>query len=239
MSTTTSFWINNPTILLNKNDITHIWPTKQMNVEEKLNSITRLVVILTFLGYLITGKMKIVLTGLITIAALIFLYKVQQRQSVSSKKLKKITEGFANPNTYKMLDKNFTEPTNTNPIMNVLMNEYTDDPERKEAAPSFNPIVEKDINDKTIQFVINNQTKDNDNNDNYKDKNDINDKLFKDLGDNFQFDQSMRSWYATPNTTIPNDQKSFADYCYGGMISCKENNEFACMRNAPPQWMNG
>ena len=119
------------------------------------------------------------------------------------------------------------------------MNEYTDDPERKEASPAFNPVVEKNINEKTIQFVINNQTKDNDNNDSYKDKNDINDKLFKDLGDNFQFDQSMRSWYATPNTTIPNDQKSFADYCYGGMVSCKENNEFACMRNAPPQWMNG
>jgi len=239
MSTTTSFWINNPSILLNKNDITHIWPNKQMNVEQKLNSITRLVIILTFLGYLITRKLKIVLTGLLTIAALIFLYKVQQRQSVSSKNLKKITEGFANPNTYKFIDKNFTEPTDTNPIMNVLMNEYTDDPERKEASPAFNPVVEKNINEKTIQFVINNQTKDNDNNDSYKDKNDINDKLFKDLGDNFQFDQSMRSWYATPNTTIPNDQKSFADYCYGGMVSCKENNEFACMRNAPPQWMNG
>ena len=49
----------------------------------------------------------------------------------------------------------------------------------------------------------------------------------------------MWNWYATPNTTIPNDQDGFANFCYGDMISCKENNGMACMQNMPPHWING
>ena len=61
----------------------------------------------------------------------------------------------------------------------------------------------------------------------------IKDKLFQDLGDKFTFDRSMRQWYSTPNTQIPNDQGSFADWCYGDMKSCKEGHELACTRNMP------
>ena len=55
---TTPFWINNPTILLDKNSINQLWPMKQMTVEEKLNAMTRLIIILTLLGYLISKQMK-------------------------------------------------------------------------------------------------------------------------------------------------------------------------------------
>ena len=60
---------------------------------------------------------------------------------------------------------------------------------------------------------------------------DIAEKLFSDLGTNLQFEQSMRQFSSNPNTTIPNDQGAFADFCYGSMISCKEGNKFACARN--------
>ena len=68
----------------------------------------------------------------------------------------------------------------------------------------------------------------------------IDERLFNDLGDNFNFDQSMRAWHPTPNTTIPNDQQSFAEYCYGDMIACRdeENNELACTKNMPYRWTN-
>ena len=62
---------------------------------------------------------------------------------------------------------------------------------------------------------------------------DITDKLFNDLASGITFEQSMRQYYTTANTTIPNDQGSFADFCYGSMVSCKEGNEFACSRNNP------
>lgn len=234
---TTPFWINNPSILLHKDSINQLWPTKQMRTEEKLNAITRLVVVLTVLGYLITKTTKIVITGIITIASIVFLYKVQTTSSPPTKNLKKseMMEAFTNPETYKKFKHNFTEPAVSNPVMNVLMTEYSDNPTRKEAAPSFNPLVEKNINEKTKQFITDNFAKDGD------DKVSaaaIDEKLFKGLGDSFAFDQSMRTWYATPNTTVPNDQKSFAEYCYGGMVSCKEGNEFACTRKSPLQYNN-
>ena len=59
----------------------------------------------------------------------------------------------------------------------------------------------------------------------------ITDKLYQSLGDNLAFEQSMRPFYSTPSTTIPNDQGAFADFCYGSMVSCKEGNPFACARN--------
>ena len=36
----------------------------------------------------------------------------------------------------------------------------------------------------------------------------------------------MRPFYSMPNTRLPNDQKSFTDFCYGDMKSGKEHNEF-------------
>jgi hypothetical protein len=226
---TTPFWLSNPTVLFKQNDITHIWPMPQMSSEEKLNSITRLVIILTILGYLVTKTIKIVVTGLITLVAIGLLYQIQQGQFLKNKiKNLNIKEGFTNPETYKMFKNNFTEPTEVNPAMNVLLTEIDDNPNRKTAAPAFNPAVEEEMNSKTKQFITNN----------FDNKTNIDERLFRDLGDSFAFDQSMRTWYATPNTTVPNDQQSFAEFCYGDMVSCKEGDELACTRNAPPHWIN-
>jgi hypothetical protein len=49
----------------------------------------------------------------------------------------------------------------------------------------------------------------------------------------------MIHFNATANTQIPNDQKSFAEFCYGDMTSCKEGNEMACTQSMPPHWING
>ena len=107
--------------------------------------------------------------------------------------------------------------------MNISLTDINDNPEKKEAAPSFNPEIEKSINEKTKEFVVSQ----------FNDQCNIEKKLFSDLGDNFIFDQSMRNFYTTPNTKIPNDQTSFAEYCYGDMISCKENNPVACLKDNP------
>ena len=59
----------------------------------------------------------------------------------------------------------------------------------------------------------------------------ISDKLFKDLGEQYVFEQSLRQFHSNPNTQIVNDQTGFAEFCYGNMVSCKEGNLFACARN--------
>jgi hypothetical protein len=219
---TTPFWLNNPNNLFKSGEITHVWPSPEMSFEAKLNAITRLVILITLLGYLLTQKTKIILSGILTLGAIVLLYIIKTKDGIK--------EAFTTRDLYNIIKTEFTEPTQTNPGMNVLLTEIDDNPHRKRAAPAFNPIVEEDINKKTKQFVVQN----------FDDTTAIDERLFKDLGDNFNFDQSMRSWHSTANTTIPNDQKSFTDFCYGDMISCRDetNNELACTRNMPPRWTN-
>jgi hypothetical protein len=221
---TTPFWLYNPNILLKPNEISQIWPAVGMTMEEKLNAITRLVLLLTLIGYIATQKNKIILSGVLTLGAIVLLYLVKNRVQG-----KKIREGFTANDVYDTMKINYTEPTVSNPSMNVLLPEINDNPTRNQAAPAFIPAVEADMNKKTKQFVANN----------FNDPT-IDERLFNDLGDSFSFDQSMRAWYPMPNTTVPNDQQSFADYCYGDMIACRDdtNNEMACTRNMPPRWTN-
>ena len=47
-----------------------------------------------------------------------------------------------------LLNEEFTMPTKKNPFMNVLMNEYKDNPQRKSAAPIYNEEVLDDATKK-------------------------------------------------------------------------------------------
>ena len=46
------FWISKPSILIDKTQISQIWPKPHMSYVERLNAITRLTILLTVLGYL-------------------------------------------------------------------------------------------------------------------------------------------------------------------------------------------
>jgi hypothetical protein len=214
---TTSFWLYNPNILFKTDELSNIWPTTEMCFNAKLNAISRLVIILTLIGFLATKNIKILLSGIVTLGTIILLHFLKNNNKKNTKK-----EGFTgNPGSY------YTTPSPTNPAMNILLPEISDNPNRDKAAPAFMPVVENDINEATKQFVV----------DNFKDPT-IDQRLFNDLGDNFSFERSMHAWYAMPNTTIPNDQQAFTEFCYGDMIACRDldNNELACVRNMPPRW---
>ena len=219
---TTSFWLNNPNILFKTDELSNMWPSAEMTFEGKLNAMSRLVILLTGVGFLITHKTKVVLSGIVTLGAIILLYFIKKNKATTK-------EGYTDRELYNVMNSEFTKPTTMNPVMNILLPEINDNPHRYEALPSFSPVVEDDINEKTKNFVTSN----------FNDEK-IEERLFNDLGDNFTFEQSMRAWHPMPNTTIPNDQKAFTDYCYGDMIACRDetNNEIACLRNSPPRWTN-
>ena len=200
------FWLDKPSILFNKKKVTELWPQNKYSFECKLNAITRLVILLTILGYLFTRNIKILITGIITIVVIVILYKTQHKKKKLNKKMLK--EGFTSPELYEKVKSSFMKPTQKNPLMNVLLPEIQYNPQRKPAAPAFNPTVEKNINKEVADP-----------------------RLFLDLGDNIAFDQSMRNFYATASTTIPNDQKAFAEYCYGTMPSCRGGDYLQCSKN--------
>jgi|TARA_B000000475_G_scaffold48651_1_gene37499 hypothetical protein len=206
-----SFWLDNPNILLNKNYIVELWPNNDFDLERKLNAITRLIIILTILGYFLTKSHLIPVSALVSIIILVIIYKTKaksQKKEAFVGTFKKRDAAIKDIN--KVLEKEFTLPTKKNPVMNILMNEYSENPNRKPAAPSYNDSVVEDINEKSQN---------------------VDKKLFKNLGDNLSFQHSMRNFYAMPNTQIPNNQKDFAEFCYGNMPSCKEGDSLQCSKN--------
>jgi hypothetical protein len=102
------------------------------------------------------------------------------------------------------LETEFKEGNYKNPFSNLLLTEIMDDPERKSAPPSFNPIVDEDIIKNTKKMIqhLNPGIKNTDK------------QLFSSLTDNFDLDQSMRPFYSTPNTKVANDMNAFAKWLY-------------------------
>ena len=213
-----TFWLNNPAILFDKNAITELWPLESMTREQKINAITRLVIILTLIGFLFLNNIKILVTGIIAILILLFTYYILNKNT----NLNKVKETFSNEDIYKKVKHNFTNPSVINPVMNILLPEIQDNPNRLEAAPSYNNAVKNSINEETKNFIVGNF----ENNENIK-KN-----LFDDQGDNFEFEQSMRQFYTTANSRVPNNQSEFARFCYGNMASCKDGDVEMCLKSA-------
>ena len=208
-----TFWLNNPLILVNKKQITEIFPIGNLSYTRKLNALTRIIIICSILGYLMTKSAKILISAAVTIVIVAMIYKIQKHKNAKDKiNTKDLKEGFANCNNYNKHKEKFTQPTKTNPLMNVLLPEINDNPKRKPAAPAFNRTVEKKINAKAKNIG------------HYP-------RLFLDLGDSINFEQSMRNFYSTPNTKVGNDQTAFAKYLYGDMPSCKDGDELQCMKN--------
>jgi hypothetical protein len=247
----TAFWLQDPAVLFNNANIAQIVPTADMTREARLNAISRLIIVLTVLGYLVTMSYSVLLLGAVSLGVIAVLNTATNKSNelVAQKQAKPDNqdnqdnqakkEGFSNYANYNTGRRRtatmnasidaassgltFQAPTPRDPLMNVLLTDIPDRPGRPAAEPAFNPKVEHDINQSTQTFVV----------DDLGGHSDLEDRLFRDLGDNYEFSNSMRSYFATPNTKIPNDQHAFAEYCYGAMISCKEGNMMACARANP------
>ena len=46
-------------------------------------------------------------------------------------------------------------------------------------------------------------------------------KIFQNVGNNMDFEKSMRQFHINPSTTIPNNQDDFLEYCYKDLYSEK------------------
>lgn len=232
------FWANDPTVLFNKDYILQMWPLQTMTFDEKLNAISRFIIVFSILGFIITKSIRFLVIGIVTLAIIYFVYKMRKQKIVKELLNKDDKEGFkniekngfsqptevkiTNPETLEAYLKSDFEPTSKkNPLGNVLLTDIMDNPQRKAAPPSFNTEVYEDINKSTKKMIqsLNPDIKN------------TNKQLFGDLGEKFEFDQSMWQYYSTPNTKIPNDQGAFADFLYGDMPSCRGGDDIACVKD--------
>lgn len=225
----TQFWIYQPTILFNKTQALKLYPISDMTYEEKLNALTRFVLIVTILGFIFSQNFQLIFIGALTIGILIALYFYKKKKIIESK------EGFNNLSSNskdktnktnknnknnislelkELLDEEYYNINKKNPFGNVLLTEINSDPNRPSAPPAFNPQVVDKINSavkKQTQMLnssINNTSK----------------QIYGDLYENYNLDNSMMRFYTTPNSKVENDQHAFAQYLYGNMPSAKEDN---------------
>uniref|UniRef100_A0AB39J8H3 Minor capsid protein P9 transmembrane helices domain-containing protein n=1 Tax=Florenciella sp. virus SA2 TaxID=3240092 RepID=A0AB39J8H3_9VIRU len=186
------FWINDPKILLNKEKLLEFWPYSKLSYNNKLNSITRFVILITLFGYVIFNNYIVLLIGVIVICFIVFIHNYYSIEAF---------ENFLNPD----FDENINSATN--PLSNMLVN---DPPIKPEIKVEYDEKMENNINNKTKQFIL----------DNNKNNSDIGE-IFKTLADNLNFETSMRQFYINPNTTNPNNQDDFVKYCYNDLYSEK------------------
>lgn len=226
------FWGTDPNVLFDPASVLEFFPISTMTYNQKLNAISRLVIIMTLLLYFVLASFRVFVIGILTLGAIWILHYTQQQQQ--QKKQVRFAEGFNTDVATDFLkdkwlpDDVFADTTKENPFQNVLMTDYDVAGMKKPAQAAFSQTVQDDVihHAKSMIDSINpEQPK-------------ISEKLFRSLEDNLAFEQSMRPFYSTAATTIPNDQGSFADFCYGSMVSCKDGNPFACARQLASRYTN-
>ena len=198
------FWYETPGVLFKTNRLVEFFPHYSMSDDEKLNALTRLMIYLSIVLYLYSGKYYYLFISLIGI---IFTYLIYTNRS-KIEGLENLDSTYLNygDNKYPL---NIVSPTKDNPFMNVLLTDYTDNPKRQAK-------IKVDIDKTKIKQNI-------------EDKFNIN--LYKDLSDVFNKQSSQRQYYTTAITTIPNDQGKFARWLYNTPKGCKEGNQSQCTAN--------
>lgn len=192
-------WFNDPSILINLNHIYEIIPNSSMNLIDNINALARLIILITIISFLFLNNFTILISGLVTLGLIYLIYNNKLKEK----------EEFCNFNMT-------NEITYKNPLNNNLPG---DSPDKKEAPLAYIEDNEEKINNAVKEMIQQeNSTFGN-----------INEKLFKDLGEKIEFDRSMIPFNSNPDTKIPNDQNSFANYCYGSMLSAKEGDQFKLM----------
>jgi len=225
-------WFDDPTILFNKDSIFELWPTMDMCYEQKINAITRLVILITILGYILTTSQRIVAVGVLTLVVIYVLFKSRKQKITNDM----INEGFTSSSMVEatgepvpldaVLKTEFKQGSKKNPFSNVLLTQIGDEPDRKSAPPSFNVDVDEDITKnikRAVQMMnpgIKNTSK----------------QLFGDLYQEQQLDNFSRQLYSTPNSRVENDQGAYSKFLFGTMPSAKESTPEGNMQRYKDNW---
>jgi len=187
-----NFWGDNPTLLFDSRYIQEIWIYDGMDRNQSLNALSRLFIVLSVLGFACFNRVLFLVIGGILLGSIILFHKSQK-------------ENFETDLVdYQRIDQ-------SNPMNNVLMNDYKYNPMKQPEPKDYSEQKEKSINEKTKQFILQEN----------KGNAQIGD-LFKNQGDQFQFEQSLRPFYTNPVTTVDQSEyKDFLKYCYGVLPSDK------------------
>jgi len=189
---TDSFWFNDYSIIFNKDRLTEFFPVSDMEYIEKLNAILRFSLYIAIILFAYNKNINVIFIPIITALITLYLFKFYKDKD-SGNSLDESLEKLEN------ITETCIEPTKNNPFMNVLMSDYSEQPDREEAC---------NIQEKNIEESV---------------ENNFNQNLYRDVSDVWNKTHSQRQFYTMPNTQIPNKQKEFAEWCYKIDKTCKED----------------
>lgn len=107
-------------------DLLKFWPNSKQTAKERVLSTIRFIIYATCIVYLIQRDPRVFALGILVIAVLYYLQK--NNMIVDGKR------SIANGRVPNILQPDVTLPTLDNPMGNVLLNEYVDNPDRPSAA---------------------------------------------------------------------------------------------------------
>ena len=182
------FWFIDPKILIQQNRLIEFFPHDEMTLYEKLNAMVRFALYFALLVFAFKQQKAMFFFPLFVLGVTLYLYKIDYKPK----------EGKSYFNKSNGHSVECQPPSDSNPFMNVLISDYTGNPQKKRAC---------DINDKKVQRDIKSKFEKN---------------LYQNTVDIWGRNNSQREYYTMPNTTIPNDQINFANWLYKTEPTCKE-----------------
>jgi len=210
------FWFDNYKVLYENDNYILFFPRKNTSRVEQLNSIARFSIYLFVLLLLFGDPLNTtwLYIPIFMLLGTIILYKFKDSVAVSNNKDDSKDYLEIDP-TLRTIErnKNIIEenydgkchpPTEDNPLMNPTI--YDDDlAEYNPACSNEDPYIKEKVRDE------------------------FNKNLFRDVNDMYEKTNSQRTYYSAPSTTIPNDQKAFAEWCYAVPQTCKTDQQ-KCLR---------
>jgi hypothetical protein len=184
-------WFNKPSELFRSDKITSFWPTSNQSPAERINSSTRFILYTSCVLYLINRDIRVIVLGLLCVAALYLLFKAGVVKDAPKSEYEAASE--------------CQKPTKENPLGNVLLSDYTDNPTRPEACwyPSVKSGVQEYL-DNTVQFGP---------------------ARTRSPTAEYQRKAFARQFMTGPVSSIPGDQTGFAEWCYGKKFSPQCRND--------------
>ena len=211
-----TFWLNDLSIIFNRNHFLEVIPFSNMKFNNKLNAIFRVsiyyFIVMTLIKKNLNNIFIPVVVGIITV----ILYKNYRRIhkiSESNENSNNTNSNNTNSNSSNISSDNNSGvagcrlPDKNNPFMNPTFLDYTTG-DMQQACSSYNNSVVRDL-----------------------EKVNYNNGLYEDPFDIFGKEHSARQFYTMPVNSIVNDQGSFADWCYKKPPTCKEGNGIQCSVN--------
>lgn len=135
-------WFEDIKQLINTQNVTQFWPNNNQTPEDRVNSASRFVIYTTCILYLIRRDTRIFILGGMVLGVLYVMYKSNM-----------IKDSVIRPTVSGSNYNGCQKPSRNNPMANVLMNDYSDNPNRDPAC--FHTTVRQDTKqylDDTVMY---------------------------------------------------------------------------------------